>query len=74
MAMMIAMTQPEPWPMPDAIEIAAVIRDGYACRRCRAVVTGDDRRVVCTTAYAHPTLATALTLCERCAALHREGH
>jgi hypothetical protein len=71
--MMFAMTQHEPWPMPDAIEIAAVIRDGYACRRCRAVVLGDDRRVVCTSAYACPTLATALTLCERCAALHTSG-
>jgi hypothetical protein len=62
-------TDPTPIPWPD--EVRVLVRDGYACRRCRvAVVADEERRVVRVRDDDDPR--NILTLCIRCAREHEE--
>ena len=57
-----------------ASELRAVVRDGYACRRCRTLVLDDrDRRAVRANPHEADAVANVLTMCVRCAALHEAG-
>lgn len=67
--------QPTPAPpIPWRVELQAVLRDGYVCRRCRATVLGDDeRRAVAIRPFAPLDLGNVLTYCRRCATDHDHG-
>jgi len=55
-------------------ELRALLRDGYACRRCKAAVVSDDtRRIVMVDKRGSRDVANLLTLCIRCAAAHDGG-
>ena len=59
-------------PIPWRLELVALVRDGYACRRCRqAVVPDDAREVVRVDPDEDDTVANVLLLCLKCAAEHR---
>ena len=56
-----------PWP----VQLEALVRDGYRCRRCKAIVVHDDERRVVALKHNRPIdAANAITACIRCADEH----
>jgi 5-methylcytosine-specific restriction endonuclease McrA len=66
---------PEPYrsPVPYGTELRVLVRDGYACRRCRlAVVADGERKVVRIRDDGGDSESNLLLLCGRCATQHEE--